>query len=67
MTKQDFVAIAAILYGLPREGVFHCQLHSLLCDELSRYFASVNPRFDRDEFYTTAGYTGAPLFDQEQG
>lgn len=50
MTKRHFEAIAAILRDYPPAKVMSIGLR------LADYFASENPRFDRERFLTACGF-----------
>lgn len=62
MTKRHFIAIAALLenanlavvdeYGNPQAADI---VTADLCDAMASYFASENPRFDRQRFLTACG------------
>lgn len=51
VSRKDFVVIA--------ESIFHSvstdDERKELADRLANYFASVNPRFDRDRFFAACG------------
>lgn len=57
MTRKDFEAIAAIISTVKeRKNTFEAwEAINSLTDELSDFFETVNPQFDRDRFFTACG------------
>lgn len=51
VSRKDFIAIAASV----RESVSTDDDRKKLADQLANYFASVNPRFDRNRFFAACG------------
>ena len=64
-SKKHFEAIAKIvrdaktdLKSAPNATVARDEVHAMIAEDLSEYFASQNPRFDRSRFLKACGLEG---------